>query len=284
MIEPEMTCDQARDLAAGYVLGALERTEEAAVHDHLASCDQPHPEFETLGSVVPALLELDETELVEPPAALRDRIMAAASADLAGRGASAAARPAPSAPVEPPIAFPAAAERDARQAARARTSRLDWALRIAAVIAIVAVGAWGLGLQRQLDASRSFDTAIAAVVKAAGEPGAKTVVLSAADGKQGAGIAAVAPDGSVILAMRDLSATTGSQVYTAWVIVGQNAPVSVGDFTVDSAGTVGFASRQASTPSGALIAVTLEPNAGNTAPKGPIVSKGIAIAPPGATS
>ena len=38
MIEPAMTCDRARDLAAGYVLGALERLDEAAVRDHLATC------------------------------------------------------------------------------------------------------------------------------------------------------------------------------------------------------------------------------------------------------
>src|SRR5512144_1387216 len=89
-----MTCDRARDLAAGYVLGALQRSEEAAVRRHLATCDQPHPEFAALGGVVPAILEdeLADLELVEPPASLRDRIMAAAAADLAAsaRGAAAA--------------------------------------------------------------------------------------------------------------------------------------------------------------------------------------------------
>src|SRR3954470_22489079 len=85
MADQPMTCDQARDLAAGYVLGALERSEEAAVRDHVATCGQPHPEFGALGGVVPALIEheLDRLELVEPPASLRDRIMAAAAADLA---------------------------------------------------------------------------------------------------------------------------------------------------------------------------------------------------------
>jgi len=282
--EPQMTCDQARDLAAGYVLGALERSEEAAVRAHLATCDQPHPEFGELGSVVPALLELDESELVEPPTALRDRIMAAAAADLAARGEQMSAAPAAPA-AERAITFPDAGDR-ARRAERreaTRASRFDWALRIAAVLAIAGIGAWGLNLQGQLDRARTFDQAVVAVVHAAGQPGAKTVILSPQKGQHGAGIAAVAADGSVVLAMQDLQATTGTQVYTAWVIVGSNAPVSLGDFDVDAGGTRGFTTKPTTAPAGATIAVTLEQNPGNTAPQGPIVSAGVAAAPPGSS-
>lgn len=287
MTEPRMTCDLARDLAAGYVLGALERDEEAAVRDHLATCAEPHPEFDELGGVVPAYLafELDALELVEPPATLGERIMAAATADLAERNRSSAA-PAPTTASAPssPIAFPSAAERTARaERTRSRTSPLDWVLRVAAVLAIVAVGTWGLGLQRQLDAAQRFDQAVAQVVDAAGKPGSATVVLTAAAGNRGSGIAAVAPDGSVVLAMRDLPATSGSQVYETWVIVGEQAPVAVGGFTVDANGTAGFTSRAATTPPGAVIALTLEPNAGSSAPLGPVVSSGVAGSP-GATS
>jgi len=78
-----MTCEQARDLAAAYVLGALESAEEAAVRDHLLTCDQPHEEFAELGAVVPVLG--GAVELVEPRGSLRDRIMAAAAADLDAR-------------------------------------------------------------------------------------------------------------------------------------------------------------------------------------------------------
>src|SRR5204862_7278124 len=79
-----MTCEQARDLAAAYVLGALEADEEAAVREHGATCDQPHPEFAELGSAVPLLAET--IELVEPPESLRGRLVAAAAAaDLEAR-------------------------------------------------------------------------------------------------------------------------------------------------------------------------------------------------------
>ena len=290
-----MTCERARDLAGGYVLGALESSEEAAVRAHLETCDQPHPEFGALGGVVPALLELDPSELVEPPASLRDRIMAAAADDLAARSDERASAPPPAQPASAApdaaradalprvIPFPAAAERT-RPAPRrvVDASRFDWALRIAAVIAILAVGAWGLTIQGQLDRARAFDAAIAAVVHAAGQPGAKTVVLSAQTGYEASGIAAVQTDGSVVLAMQDLPATTGGEVYTAWVIVGSSAPVAVGDFPQPAGGNVAMTTKPATAPEGATIALTLEPNAGNTTPKGPIVSAGVATAPPGA--
>jgi hypothetical protein len=272
MNERPMTHDDAIDMAAGYVLGALEPAEEAAVRDHLATCSRPHPEFEDLGGVVPALLA--DVSLVEPPAALRDRIMDAARADLAGRP------PTPMVAQTGPSAFPSVEVREARRTAR--TSRLDWALRIAAVIAIVALGAWGLGLQRQLDAARQFDQAVASVLDAAARPGAQAVVLSPAQGRQGQGIAAVAPDGTVTLAMRDLPATNAGQVYTTWVIVGKNAPIAVADFTVNN-GVASVTTRPAQTPPGAIVAVTLEPNPGNTAPKGPVVASGVAPGAPGAS-
>ena len=290
MSEPRMTHEQARDLAASYVLGALERSEEEAVRDHLATCAEPHPEFEAFGGVVPALLELGDLELVEPPAALGERIMAAAAADLAEHPRATvppiAATPIATTPAPPAaITFPTAAERADREArgGRARASRIDWVLRIAAVVAIVAVGAWGLNLQRQLDAAQRFDRAVAAVVHDAGQPGAKTVILTAGAGATASGIGAVGPDGSVALAIRDLPATTGSQVYETWVIVGSQPPVAVGGFTVDSNGTASFKTRPATTPSGAVIAVTLEPQEGNTAPTLPIVAAGVTTAPPGSS-
>jgi anti-sigma-K factor RskA len=296
MTEPRMTHDEAVELAAAYVLGALERTEEAAVREHLATCTESHAEFAALGGIVPSLVEMGDLELVEPPASLGARIMAAAAADLAehprtvesnatstAATSSIGAPPAAAAPAgAPPTAFPTATERAERSERRdrARTGRLDWVLRIAAVVAIVAAGGYGLNLQRQLDQAQRFDRAVATVIQAAGQPDAKTVVLKSGEGATASGIAAVATDGSVVLAMRDLTATSGSQVYEAWVIVGKQAPVAVGGFTVDGNGTASFTTRPATTPSGAVIAVTLEPNEGNTAPTGPIVAAGVATAPP----
>src|SRR4029453_9540438 len=79
----ELTCEEAREMAGGFVLGALEPPEVEAVRAHLAPCDEADEEIAELGAVVPALAE--SVPLVEPPAALKGRIMAAAAADLGDR-------------------------------------------------------------------------------------------------------------------------------------------------------------------------------------------------------
>ena len=294
MNDEPMTHETARGLAAAYVLGALEPTEEAAVRAHLQTCAEPHDEFAELGGVVPYLVELPGLELVEPPASLRGRIMAAAAADLAERTATASPAPtaatprlaeAPAAPAAPPsvvappgttVPFTSATERTARRGA----SPLGWVARIAAVVAIVILGGWILVLQGQLSDARAYDRAVAAVIDAASKPGSQTVVLTPTKDSRGAGIAAVAPDGSVVMAMRDLPATAGTQVYEAWVIAaGSPAPVPVGSFTVGQAGTAAFTTTPVTTPPGSTIALSLEPGPGSTAPRGTIVATGVSALP-----
>ena len=280
MNEQPMTHELALDLAAAYVLGALEPGEEAAVREHLLSCSLPHDEFAELGGVVPYLADFPDLELVEPPPALRDRIMAAAAADLAERTGAASAAPAtPDLPERTAVPFPSAAER-ADRTTRRTTTRLGWVARIAAVVAIVILGGWNVLLQGQLSDARAYDRAVAAVIDAAGKPGSQSVVLSPQPGSGARGIAAVASDGSVVMAMRDLPATTGTQVYEAWVIVGTAAPVPVGGFTVGSAGLAAVTTTPVATPPGSTIALSLEPSAGSTAPRGTIVATGVSAAPP----
>lgn len=268
MTEPTITHAEAIDLAGLYVVGALSRDEEDAVRAHLASCPESHDAFAELGGVVPYLAEAPGVDLVEPPAGLRDRVIAAAAADLAeGRSLT-------------PIPFPSPGERADRAARRPRASAFDWAVRIAAVVAIVALAGWNLLLQGQLDRSRQYDRAVADVVAAAGESGSQTVVLTPGEGSSVRGIAAIRSDGSVVLAVHDLTPTTGTQVYEAWVIPGQDeAPVPVASFTPDSSGTAGAVTSPTNAPPGSILAVSLEPQPGSTAPLGPIVSSGVAFAP-----
>jgi anti-sigma-K factor RskA len=262
----QLSHDDVRDLAGGYVLGALDPAEEAAVREHLRTCDKAHPEFDELGGVVPYLAESGEFDLVEPPAALRGRIMAAAAAE---------SRPAAERPAAP-IPFPTSSERATR---RGSPAPLDWALRIAAVVAIVALAGWNVLLQQDLGRAREYDSAVASVVEAAGQPGSQTVILTPAEGASARGIAAIRDDGSVVLALRDLAATSGPEVYETWFIVGDGAPVPVGSFTVGADGAGTFSTQPADAPPGTIVALTLEPNAGNTAPMGPVVASGVAIAP-----
>lgn len=294
-----LTCDQVRDLAAGYVLDALDPGEAADVRGHLDSCAQPHPEFAELGGVVPAFAE--NVDLVEPPSGLKARIMAAAAADLevrragapdlaGGRSAMApmareagtpvdtAATGPRSRPADAPVAFPGPAERAVRQAAR--TSRATWLARIAAVVAIAALGGWNVLLQGRVAASDRYADGVAAVLDVAVRSGSQTAILSAPEGDGSRGIAAIAADGAVVIAMRDMAPTTGTQVYETWVIHGTDAPIAIGGFTVAADGTGTFRVARSPATAGIVIALTREPAPGSTTPMGPVVSKGVASAPP----
>jgi len=271
---PNLTCDEVREMAAAFVLGALEPIEDAAVRTHLASCDDAHREIAELGGVLPVLAEA--VPMVDPPVGLKTRLMAAAAADLEQRneGVMAVAEPAAAGPAPAPIAFPVAPEREPR---RSRVSAGTWALRIAAVLAIVALGGWNLLLQGQLNAADSYERSVATVLVVAAQPGSLTAVLTA-DGGTGSGLAAVDAAGNVTMAMQDLAPTSGAAVYEAWVIGGDGIPVPLGSFAVGATGTASFAANGLPTTPGIVLALTKEPGPGATAPTLPIISKGAATA------
>jgi hypothetical protein len=292
---PDLTCDDVRDLAAAYVLGALDGADEAAVRAHLAAVGHTdaHPEMADLGGVIPAFAEI--VPIVEPPASLKDRILVAAAADLEARGdvvpvaaasaaaAAAASTPAPVAgsltPAAPsaPVAFPTAEERAAR---RGRATAGAWLLRIAAVLVIAILGGWNVLLQNDLSAARSYEQNVAAVLETAAQTGSLTAVL-AGDNGVGAGLAAVDAGGNVSMAIRNLAPTTGTSVYEAWVITADGVPVPLGGFQVGADGTGTLRASGLPTASGIVLALTLEPGPGATTPTLPIVSKGVAGAPAG---
>ena len=263
-----LTCDQARDLAPAFVLGALERDEEAAVRAHLASCREAHDEMAELGSVVPYLAET--LVPVEPPARLKAAILAAAAAELE-RTPRTAARP----EVAPPLRL----DRPADELRRRRQSpprAVGWALGLAAALAIAVLGGWGLRLQGELADARAFQAAVADVLAVANEPGSQTAILRAAEPGGPSGLAAVAPDGSVLLALHGLQPTAGSEVYEAWLIGSSGTAVAVGGFTVDESGTARFRTRPGPTQPGVTLALTHEPGPGSTQARGPIVASGVA--------
>jgi anti-sigma-K factor RskA len=276
----DLTCDEVGDLAASYVLGALDPDEAAAVRAHLAACPEAHDEFAELASVLPVLA--DSVPIVEPPASLGPRIRAAAEAEVAAAATQspAATPPAVDAAVATePIAFPDADARETRAAERRRsTPATTWLLRIAAVLAIGVLGGWNLVLQGQLAQAEAYEQAVTAVLDAAGEPGALTAVLTTESGTGPSGLAAVSPDGQVTLAMQGLQPTTGSEVYETWVIAGDGPPVAIGGFTVGPDGRATFDTETPPVEPGIVLALTLEPQAGMTAPTGPVVSSGTASA------
>jgi len=271
-----LRCRDAADLAAGFVLGALEPAEMDTVRAHLAACPEPHQEFAELGSVVPALLA--SVPPVEPRAALRDRVLAAAREDTVrvmplARAAS------------PAIAEPSRIEERTRRWSLERVFGLRqpvWAtLGVAAVVAIVVLGASNLQLRSERDQLAAYEHAVALVTNAATDPATQLAVLAApAIDSPTAGLAAVSTSGgSIQLAVRGLAPTTGSQVYEAWYIPTGGAPLPIDGFRVGSTGTgtiSGSWSAPAGTVAGGIVAITLEPAAGATAPTLPILASGTA--------
>jgi hypothetical protein len=273
-------CSEVAEQASAFVLGALEPAEMDAVRGHIASCPEAHAEIAELGGVGPALFET--VDLVDPPASLRERILAAAAAETqrgAGPGAAvpAARRAAPPATVTPIPPRGTGSAWDIGTFLR----RPIWAgVAIAAVVAVIALGAWNVQLRNDIDGLTAYRNGVVAVLDQAAQPGAQLAVLTPPGGSGGpSGLAAVTGGGAnVSLVMRDLRATAGPEVYEAWLIAGDNAPVPIGSFTVDPSGAATFATS--AVPLGDLpsvtVAVTREPRAGATTPTLPVVVLGTA--------
>jgi hypothetical protein len=268
-------CTEVAELAAGFVLGALEPAETAAVRAHLAACPEAHAEVAELGSVAPVLFE--SVDPVEPSPSLKGRILRAAAADAAAVREAAAADQArsrasdatpTSAPTPPPTQAPA------RGGWQGLFRRPVWAgLAMAAVIVAVALGTWNIALRSELDAYRA---GVAAVLDRAGRPGSQLAVLgSGAESGGPSGLAAVGGDGSIALVMRDLDPTAGTEVYEAWLIVGADPPIPIGSFTVGSTRTATFTTSHAPVAT-ATVALTREPGPGATTPTLPIIASGAA--------
>lgn len=278
-------CADVEDLAASFVLGALEAAEADAVRAHLAGCPEAHAEVAELGSVVPALFET--VGVVAPPAALRERIMAAAVADTQRavdtqrRADTQRADTQRAVDTQRVIEIPRLVDTQRSSAGSPAFRRPLWtAIGLAAALALVALGAWNLQLRGQVDQLAAYRNAVAAVIDQAAQPGAQLAVLAAPAGSGGpTGLAAVAGAGqNVSLVMRDLAPTTGTEVYEAWVISGDNAPIPIGSFTVDTSGTAVF-TTVGPAPSdlpGVTVALTREPRAGAQTPTLPIIAAGVA--------
>ena len=269
-----LTCSDVAELAPAFVLGNLTPAESDAVRRHLADCPELHAEIAELNSVVPALFEA--VEPVAPPAALKDRIMAAAAADLAARRAAAA----PTVPAVPAPAPTRPAESPRRGLdLGALFRRPVWAaVAAAALVAAIALGVWNVQLSNQVAGLQAYRNGVVKVLDTAAQPEAQLAVLAAPEGQGPTGLAAWGADGNVALVMRDLEPTTGTEVYEAWLIAGTAAPIPIGGFQVGTDRTGTFGTNHVPLGAGVVVALTLEPTEGAKTPTLPIIALGTAHA------
>ncbi len=149
---------------------------------------------------------------------------------------------------------------------------LGWVLAAAAVIAIVALAGANLFLQARVDTAEQLAVQLRDAIGAAGQPGAQVATVTGTDAQPGAGGFVVLPaDGSGYLVVDGLAPLAAGQVYEAWTIVGDAAPVPAGLATP----TDGLAIFPLATGTPVqVVALTIEPAGGSQTPTMPIQAAG----------
>jgi anti-sigma-K factor RskA len=192
-------CRDVDELAGALALGAVDADEALAAREHLETCPEPHAELRSLlgaDAVLAAGLEP-----IHPSAALRDRLM-----DSVARM-----------PRREPAVKP-------------RRGWLDWLspqvarpLALAAVVAVIAVGAWGVSLSSQLgERDRTLRQVASAI--AGGEAAFRV------EGHAGRGYVVDTPGSGSSLVVADLAPLPAGKLYELWLIGPDGAPVDVGTF------------------------------------------------------
>ncbi|MGZ6267986.1 MAG: anti-sigma factor domain-containing protein [Candidatus Limnocylindrales bacterium] len=274
-----ITCDRVRELAAGFVLGALEPGEMADVRAHMERCVEPHPELAELGGILPYLAVAPQP--LEPPAWLRGSVLAAVKADLQARqpvGATAERRviePATAAQATAAASRPGAGIISLEVARRSRSRRAaTWMTRMAAAVAVVALAGYSFAIQGDLNKAKQDQSHAIAVLNVLGEPNTKMVSLIDTEGKGASGFAAFMPNGHVIVSLNHVAATSGDQTYMVWLTGANNVPVKVGAFTVGDDGKGWVEVTSVPTSPSMWIWVCREPNSKVTLPTGPTILSG----------
>jgi anti-sigma-K factor RskA len=267
--------DELRDQAAAYVLGALTADERKAFETHLATCAECTAEVRSLAPVAGALAQT--VPQVEPPSALRSRVLSYASRS---------ARPAEARAAVAPMA--------ARPASRERAGMLPAWLAVAASLVVAA----GLGvyavqlrgrvetlearLQDALARAQTSEGQLASVVNASNQAQSQIAVLTAPDVTRVdlAGQQPIAPAASaraffsgsrgVLLSASNLPPLQTGRTYQLWFIVNK-VPVAGGLFQPDAAGSSNvLLPVDSSAPRPEALAVTSEPAGGSAAPTLPL--------------
>lgn len=262
-----LTCAEADEMAALCVLDVLTPEEAAPVHAHLAACDQPHPDIALAAEAAGALGSA--VEPVQPPAALRDRLMAAV----------AATPQVPDRAADTPVAPAAVAAGDTnvvplhRPSRAARPSRLAWAGLAAAAVVVLLVGGWGLSLQRQLSDADQQLALVRQAIAAAADPASRVATITGTEQAPGvSGMAVVPGSGTGYLMLQGLPALASGQVYQAWYLA-DGVPTSAG-LMPTGASEVAVMTGLDPIAGTDTIALTIEPAGGVASPTGPIVAAG----------
>lgn len=255
------------ELVAGYALDALSGDDRRRVEQHLATCVECRT---TLGELrrVSAGIGLS-VEPIEPPDALRARVLAGAVAGFPPTVPDATTKTEGRTGVGPAWAWLATA---ALVSLVAGLGVYAWALRgelLASRQTIAELSGRAETLRRELSAARLDSIRLSNTLNVLGAADVLRVDLRG-DGAASAasGLAYVSADSGVVFNARGLPRLAEARTYQLWVIPAEGTtPVSVGLFTV---GMEGSSSLAAPMPAGvarvAAVAVSDEPAGGSPSP------------------
>jgi len=259
-----MTHEELRGLTGGYALGVLSEVERRALDAHLPTCPECAREVREFSRVANGLAFA--VPQVEPPAALRARVLKAATEGSAPAAAVSAVRP------RPPVAA--------------------W-LAIAASLAAIALGLYTLTLRQRIDALQAELREVNAKVErelqiaraTADRANQISAILAAADVRridlagqakapQAAGRAYWSASRGLIFTATNLPALAAGQQYQLWVIPPGRSPVSAGLLDLDAGGRASVIVDSATAAQVGTVAVTIEPAGGVPQPTGDMVLAG----------
>jgi len=264
-----MTHDELRDLSGGYALGILSEAEHRAFEAHVSTCPECAEDVRGFAGVASGLAQA--VPQVDPPAALRDRVLRAATAT----------------------------DRHAAEVETPRSGRGVLAfLSAAAAIAALALGLYAVSLQQRIrvledelriasaraaDVQRQLvqykvasDTAsqVRAILAA---PDLRRIDLAGQKAAPGAfGRAFWSPAQGLVVAFDNLPATSPDRVYQLWVIPPDKgaAPISAALLDLQPDGRAIALAAPGSASRVGIVAVTLEQAGGVPAPKGDMIVVG----------
>jgi hypothetical protein len=274
-----MTCSRIRELASGFVLGALDADEMVAVQDHLDSCRLPHPEIDDLGGVLPYLAA--SLEPVEPPVWLRESVIAAARGDLSSRGV--VGEPSElrgtGKPLErrtstaQPLLVAAASPVSIVSLAAARASRrrraMVWFGRVAAASLILVVAGYAAVVQTGVGKPSGTDDIVNFI-----QADTRSAVLVAFAHGHAGGLAVLEPSGNIRVQVNHLSPPQGDEAYVAWLTTDNGVLSKVGSLTVDDSGVGRLNVSSVPSSESLWISVYQEPTSKVTQPTGSLIVSG----------
>lgn len=262
------THERMQDLLELYVLGAVTPAEREEFQAHLATCVACRTQVAALRPVAAGLAQM--VPQVDPPAALRQRVIRAATGRSAAPvGGAVSGGPARTAGVVP------------------------WLLAAASIVAAVALGGYSVQLRgRMTDLEARLREAvtqaslaqqqIADARRTALEAGSQVAVLAAPDllrfDLAGQPIAPGATarafwsrSRGMVFTASNLPSAPAGRVYQLWALPAAGPPISVGLLEPDRAGALtAVFQTPVDMPRPAQVAVSDEPPGGGTAPTGMI--------------